>query len=486
MPNLFHMNFSHHFADLGEPFSKLVAPLSVREPCLLLWNAALAEDLGVQNGPSEDPDGLAQVFGGNAVPGSAQPVAMAYAGHQFGHFVPQLGDGRAHLLGELVDQAGMVQDVQLKGSGPTPFSRGGDGRCAIGPAIREYLMSEALFAMGVPTSRCLAVVSTGEPVMREGPLPGAVVTRVASSHLRVGTLQYFAARGLTDALRTICDTAIQRHDPDLAGSDPSRILTLFERVMDRQIELVTEWMRVGFIHGVMNTDNTALSGQTIDFGPCAMMNAYDPATVFSSIDRHGRYAFGNQPRIAQWNMARMAECLIPLVDESTDAAIEKLNPILDAFGERFRGSYLSMMGRKVGLEAPDEDLTNDLLTIMQTHQLDYTNTFVALGNSLSGDGIGAVHPGLESWFDRWERRLTDQPGGKLAAQSLMRRTNPLVIPRNHQVETVLGETTQELDGASAERFLKVIRSPYAVLPETLPYQEPPVDGDAGYRTFCGT
>ena len=482
------MRFTHSLAQLPDDSYQSIAPTPAPAPRLLLWNRQLAHDLGIDADRDHDADRLARTFAGNELPPGASPVALAYAGHQFGHFVPQLGDGRAHLIGELSDRSGKRLDIQLKGSGPTRYSRGGDGRCALGPAIREYLMSEALHALGVPTTRCLAVVTTGETVHRESPLPGAVVTRVAASHLRVGTLQYFAARGDVAGVRRLCDFAIQRHDPDIDPAGPDRYLALFERVMARQVALVIDWMRIGFVHGVMNTDNTALSGQTIDYGPCAMMNAYEPQTVFSSIDHQGRYAFGNQPRIAHWNMARLAECLVPLIDEDADRAVERLNSVLGTFADRFQQSWRRMMGGKLGLvdfRDSDATLVQDLLDRMLEDELDYTLTFQQLARALHGDA-SLLDSALQNWLELWRARVEDQPGGIGSALELMARNNPVVIPRNHHVEAVLAQCVGTGDGTPAERFLQVLRSPYSISPATADYQDPPAGGDCGYRTFCGT
>ena len=482
------MNFSNSYLQLGEPFYESVAPTPVDDPKLLLWNEPVAAELGIELDPDADAGYLAEVFSGNRTAPGSSPVALAYAGHQFGHFVPQLGDGRAHLLGELTDANGIAQDIQLKGSGRTRFSRGGDGRCGLGPAVREYIMSEALHAMGVPTARSLAVVLTGESVLRQTAQPGAVVTRVATSHLRVGTLQYFAARDQQEQVQALADYAIERHYPGLQDNGPNRFLGLLEQVLDRQVRLVTEWMRIGFIHGVMNTDNTALSGQTIDYGPCAMMNAFDPATVYSSIDTQGRYAFGNQPAIAQWNMARLAECLLPLVDPDPKAAADRLNPILQSFADKFRHSWYSMMGRKLGIDDfadSDQALVDDLLELMKTHELDYTNTFRKLAQAAdSEDEIPASE--LTDWIPAWRKRVSGQEGGIEAAQRLMAKTNPAVIPRNHHVEAVLADCAQSRAGSCVEPFLGVLRAPYDPGPEASRYQDPPADGDRGYQTFCGT
>lgn len=482
------MQFTQAYEQLDDRFYEPIAPKPVKAPDLVLWNAALAARLGIDRSPDDDATYLAQVFSGNRPAPGAKPVALAYAGHQFGHFVPQLGDGRAHLLGELTDLDGTAQEIQLKGSGPTRFSRGGDGRCGLGPAVREYLMSEALHALGVPTTRSLAVVTTGETVVRQEPQPGAVVTRVAASHLRVGTLQYFAARGQVDAVKTLCDFAIDRHYPDLEDTGPDRYLAFLDAVMGRQVRLVTEWLRIGFIHGVMNTDNTALSGQTIDYGPCAMMNAYDPATVFSSIDHQGRYAFGNQPRIAQWNMARLAECLVPLVDEDPDAAVERLNPVLEGFVDRIRDAWLAMMGRKLGLSdsrPADEALINDLLGILRDRELDYTVSFQKLAEALD-DGPEDLDDALQPWLPTWQERVREQAGGEARALEIMADANPVVIPRNHHVEAVIADCVESCDGACVEPFLTVLRSPFQRGPHTSRYEDPPPGGDGDYMTFCGT
>ena len=329
------MNFSNSYASLDEIFYERTRPIPVKNPQLFLWNSDLAEQLMIPNDLKRDPVALAQAFSGNSSMPGSDPVATVYAGHQFGSFVYQLGDGRAHLLGEVLDQSGQRWDIQLKGSGRTSFSRGGDGRCALGPAVREFIMSEAMNALGVPTTRCLAVVTTGEPVFRETPLPGAVVTRVASSHLRIGTFQFFAARGDHQALKILCNYTINRHYPELQKEGQNPYVSLIDKVIEKQIQLVVEWMRVGFIHGVMNTDNTSLSGETIDYGPCAMMGIYDPKTVYSSIDMMGRYAFGNQPDILHWNLARFAECLLPLINADENKAVEQVRPLIATFSRPF-------------------------------------------------------------------------------------------------------------------------------------------------------
>jgi uncharacterized protein YdiU (UPF0061 family) len=484
------MQFSNTHLGLGDPFYQSILPEPVPTPRLLLWNGALAEQLGMADELARDPARLAQVFSGNALLEGSEPVALAYAGHQFGHFVPQLGDGRAHLLGEVIDRAGQRRDIQLKGSGQTAFSRNGDGRCALGPAVREYIMSEALHWLGVPTTRTLAVVTTGEPVFRERPLPGAVLTRVAASHLRVGSFEYFAARRDRDSLRRLCDYAIDRHYPHLHEADGNPYLGLVEAVVARQVRLVVEWLRIGFIHGVMNTDNTAISGETIDFGPCAMLGRYDPATVYSSIDRQGRYAFGNQPSIAQWNMARFAEALLPLVDEDPERAVAAVTPLIDAFRPQFQQAYAQMLGDKLGLdgsEADDAALIEAWLALMEEKGLDYTLAFDELTRSLGDEGLEhSLSHRLGDWYPRWRERLGRLPADLTAVREAMRRHNPVVIPRNHQVEAVI-DACEQGDGAEAvESLLEVLRSPYREIPATARYQSPPSDGDCNYQTFCGT
>ena len=523
------MKFSNTYIQLDSAFYQKVMPSKVANPKLLFWNTKLADQLGVSQALEQDRLLLAQLFSGNQLPEGAEPIALAYSGHQFGHFNPQLGDGRAHLLGEVIDSNGTRQDIQLKGSGPTRFSRQGDGRCALGPAIREYLMSEAMYALGVPTSRCLAVVATGEIVYREHPHPGAVVTRVATSHIRVGTFQYFAARGDLTALKSLTDHAISRHFPeiisditpnivsniipdiipditpditpdiipdiisDIKSNDQRKVLAFIEAVINKQIDLIVHWMRVGFIHGVMNTDNTAISGQTIDFGPCAMMGTYHPDTVFSSIDKQGRYAFGNQPHIAQWNMARLAECLLPLIDDDEEIAVEKVEPLIMAFTARFERAHLTMLSKKLGLaqfQETDAQLINDLLTLLADKALDYTQTFERLTRSLGDETLAArIKTELGPWYSNWQTRLNTANGEISSALALMQKNNPVVIPRNHHMEAVLKacEASEASDNTKmAEEFLEVLRSPYNITPETERFQDSPEDGDSHYHTFCGT
>ena len=484
------MNFSNSYACLDDIFYERIRPSPVQDPQLFLWNSSLAELLMIPNELKHDSAALAQAFSGNSILPGLEPIATVYAGHQFGNFVPQLGDGRAHLLGEVLDQFGQRWDIQLKGSGRTSFSRGGDGRCALGPAVREFIMSEAMNALGVPTTRCLAVVTTGETVFRETPLPGAVVTRVASSHLRIGTFQFFAAQGDHQALKTLCNYTIERHYPELQEEGQNQYVPFIRKVIERQIQLVVEWMRVGFIHGVMNTDNTSLCGETIDYGPCAMMGIYDPQTVYSSIDTMGRYAFGNQPEILQWNLARFAECLLPLINADTNKAVDQVRPVIAEFADRFEQEYMKMMGRKLGLtvfKQEDQKLIISVLNRLKDRSLDYTVTFDLLTKSLTSEAAASqMNTELEECFDLWQKRLSEQHAGPQKVQELMRQHNPVVIPRNHHVEKVIQECEQTGKVTLAENFLQVLRSPYQELAQTSEYQDPPSDGDEGYQTFCGT
>lgn len=484
------MNFLNTYAGLDTVFYEKIRPDPVQAPRLLLWNSSLAERLMVPDELRHDSAALAQFFSGNRLLPGSDPIATAYAGHQFGSFVPRLGDGRAHLLGEVLDQSGRRKDIQLKGSGRTSFSRGGDGRCAIGPAVREYLMSEAMQALGVPTTRCLAVVTTGEKIFRETSLPGAVVTRIASSHLRIGTFQFFAARGDQKSLKTLCDYTIDRHYPELQEEGLNRYVLLIERVMERLIHMVTEWMRVGFIHGVMNTDNMALSGETIDYGPCAMMGVYDPQTVYSSIDRVSRYAFGQQPAIVQWNIARFADCILPLINTDTTEAIDQVGPVIAEFPDRFSRVYLKMMGKKLGLTSfkqSDQKLVFSFLEQLKERRKDYTITFDLLTKSLMSEDVAfRMRNELGETFDLWQKRLTRQDETLQSVQQVMRQHNPVVIPRNHHVEAVIQECEKTGKINMAKAFLQVLHSPYEELAHTSRYQDPPSDGDKGYRTFCGT
>ena len=477
--------FARALPELCVPWRGAAAPA----PRRVVFNHALARELGLPEG-LDSPAGAALLCGA-ASPADARPVAMAYAGHQFGQFVPRLGDGRALLLGEFTAVDGTRRDLHLKGSGPTPFARGGDGKAALGPMLREYLVSEALHALGIPTTRSLAVVATGETIHRDTPQPGAVLARVAASHLRVGTFEYLAARGDVAGLRRLADYAIERHDPDLAGRE-DRVLRLLERVIERQAALVARWMAVGFVHGVMNTDNMTLSGETIDYGPCAFMDAYDPATVFSSIDRHGRYAYGNQPRILQWNLARLAETLIPLLDSDTERALRLATERIEAVPERYRRHWLAQMRDKLGLsgEAPeDAALIEDWLDLLHRHQVDFTLAFRALTEAAGGDEIRLrrlftrATEALDAWLARWRRRAGTDPR---AAAARMARANPVYIPRNHRVEEALQAAATEGDLRPFERLLDALRTPHAPRPGLERYETPAPPELGPYVTFCGT
>lgn len=476
--------FENSYACLPERFYARLAPTAVRNPRLVKLNYPLAEELGL-DAQAWDGEMGAAVLAGNHLPAWAKPLAMAYAGHQFGHFSPQLGDGRAILLGEIIDRHGQRRDLHLKGAGRTPFSRGGDGRAALGPMLREYIISEAMQALGIPTTRSLAVVTTGETVFRDTMLPGAVLARVAASHLRVGSFEYFAARGDMEAVRTLADYAIERHYPALQER-PTPYLAFLDAVCEAQAVLIARWMQVGFIHGVMNTDNMTISGETIDYGPCAFMDAYDPATVFSSIDQQGRYAYGNQPRIAHWNLARLAEALLPLFDDQREKALTLAKDTLNQFPDRFERYWHEGMRRKLGLlsEQPDDvSLIHDLLTLMQEHGADYTNTFRQLCAVAEGDAAPA---GYEAWISRWQARLACESHPWQAAATLMRAHNPAVIPRNHRVEAALDAAVQQEDFAPMETLLAVLATPFAVKPEHAEYSHPPEPSERVYQTFCGT
>ena len=475
----------HTYAGLPTLFYTPVEPTPVRAPKWVKLNRALAEQLGLDAGELEGDEGAA-LFSGNRLPPGAQPVAQAYAGHQFGHFTG-LGDGRAILLGEQITPRGERFDVQLKGSGPTPYSRRGDGRAALGPMLREYIISEAMHALGIPTTRSLAVVATGEPVYRDRELPGAVLTRVAASHIRVGTFQWAAATRDEAALRALVDYTIRRHYPNLAEAEnPAR--ALLDTVVERQARLIAQWMLVGFIHGVMNTDNMAISGETIDYGPCAFMDAYDPATVFSSIDRHGRYAYGNQPTIAQWNLARFAETLLPLIDVEEKRAVELATESLRDFERRYREHWLDGMRRKLGLfgtEADDVSLIESLLEWMQKTKADYTNTFADLTRELPSECAQRDDVEFMQWHARWRKRLARQRESAEESDRLRRVNCPAFIPRNQRVEEALA-MAERGDLSVMERLLDVLGRPFDHEREAPEYRQPAGEAGAGYRTFCGT
>jgi uncharacterized protein YdiU (UPF0061 family) len=489
--------FENTYARLPERFYSRIAPRAVAAPHLVKVNVALARNLGL------DPDALAsprgvEILAGNCVTEGSDPLALAYAGHQFGHFVPQLGDGRAILLGEVVGRDGLRYDIQLKGSGPTPFSRAGDGRAALGPVLREYIVSEAMAALGVPTTRALAAVTTGERVLRETALPGAVLTRVAASHLRVGTFEYFAARRDTEGTRILADYAIARHYPEAAmAKGPYR--ALLDGAIARHAQLVAQWMLIGFVHGVMNTDNTSISGETIDYGPCAFMEAYDPGTVFSSIDAQGRYAYGNQPRAALWNLARLAEALLPiLVQEagSEEAAVALANEALTAFEPQFEAARTAGLRRKLGLlteREGDTDLIEDLLERMAANKADFTLTFRRLCDAAAGpegdNGVRALFadPGAyDTWAIAWRQRLEEESGSRQARAAAMRAVNPAFIPRNHMVEAALDAAVWRQDFQPFEELLDVVSRPYEERLGLERYATPARPEEYVCRTFCGT
>jgi protein adenylyltransferase len=486
--------FQNTYAALPEGFFARVAPTPVVSPRMVKLNRPLAMKLGLDPDMLESPEGV-EILAGKRVPNGADPIAMAYAGHQFGYFVPQLGDGRAILLGEVVDIDGARRDIQLKGSGPTPFSRRGDGRAALGPVLREYIVSEAMAALGIPTTRSLAATITGEHVMRETALPGAVLTRIASSHIRVGTFQYFAARGDTEGVKHLADHVIARHYPAIADAErPYRALR--EAVIARQADLVARWLLVGFIHGVMNTDNTSISGETIDYGPCAFMDHYDPAAVFSSIDEQGRYAYANQPRIALWNLTRLAECLLPLFSDDKDKAIEQAQTILAEFPGKFTAAYQSGLRQKIGLSTEqdgDDALVQDLLDAMAKHRADFTLTFRRLSDAAEDAAqdsdvrqLFAEPAAFDAWAARWRARIAGEPQTPAERASAMRSVNPAFIPRNHRIEAVIQAAVAHDDFAPFEELLAVLSKPYEEQPALADYANPPEPHQRVLQTFCGT
>ncbi|HXV50365.1 MAG TPA: YdiU family protein [Candidatus Binatia bacterium] len=461
-------------------------------PRLVKFNRELAEELGLDINALDSERG-ARIFAGNEIPEGAAPLAQAYAGHQFGGFVPQLGDGRALLLGEVVDRSGQRRDIQLKGSGPTPFSRAGDGRAALGPVLREYLIGEAMHALGIPTTRALAAVLTGEPVFRETPLPGAVLTRVAASHIRVGTFQFFAARGEQAKVKRLADYVIERHYPELK-EQANPYLGLLEHVCDKQAALVARWMHVGFIHGVMNTDNMAISGETIDYGPCAFMDHYDPSTVFSSIDTYGRYAYANQPKIAQWNLARFAETLLSLLDVDRNLAVARASEVVNNFPQRYEHHWLNGMRAKLGLfteEEADLNLATGFLTAMEGNKIEYTLAFRYLANAALGDeeplrALFSDPSAYDLWSQHWRARLVREATAPLERAQAMRRANPAFIPRNHRVEEALSASVKRDDYAPFDALLNILARPFDDQPEFAAFAEPAPEGQGRYRTFCGT
>jgi len=486
------IGFEHSYSGLPSRFFARVEPTPVTNPRLVVLNTRLCEELGLD--PKVIEPEAAAVFSGNRLPEDAGPIAMAYAGHQFGAFVPRLGDGRAILLGELRGRDGVLRDIQLKGAGLTPFSRNGDGRAVVGPMLREYLISEAMHSLGVPTTRSLAVVTTGETVFREGARPGAILTRVAASHVRVGTFQYFAARGDQEAIRALLEYVIARHYPAARGADAPALAVLGE-VAHRQAQLIADWMLLGFIHGVMNTDNMAISGETIDYGPCAFLDSYDPNTVFSSIDHGGRYAYANQPVIAQWNLARFAETLLFLIDADPEKAIGLATEVIEPFVGRFNAHLLAGMRRKIGLAAEaqgDTELIRRLLAVLQESQADFTLTFRRLALAAESPGRSAVpgelfpdSPRAEEWLRDWHERLAHDPQTPAERAAAMRRVNPAFIPRNHRVQAAL-DAADAGDYTLFFRLVTILQCPFDEQADAAAYGHPPQPSERVLQTFCGT
>ncbi len=473
--------FDNSYARLPDRFYARLAPTPVERPALIRVNEGLARDLGIDPAALASGPGV-EVLAGNRVPEGADPLAQAYAGHQFGGWVPQLGDGRAILLGEVLDSGGIRRDIQLKGSGRTPFSRMGDGRAWLGPVLREYVVSEAMHALGIPTTRALAAVATGETILREAPLPGAVLTRVASSHIRVGTFQFFAARQDTEALQALLDHVIARHYPEAEGP-----LDVLNAVIDRQARLVAQWMGVGFIHGVMNTDNCHVAGETIDYGPCAFMDAFHAERVYSSIDHYGRYAYNRQPDVLVWNLAQFATALLPLMGEDRNAAIEAATEAVHRFPDRFREEWLSVFRAKLGLEtAEDGDggLVDTLLARMQTLQADFTNTFRALGTASARDEF--LEPdGYDAWERDWRDRLAREGATPDGRREAIRAANPAYIPRNHRIEAAI-RAGIEGDFTPFHRLVEVLSRPFEDQPDQTDLRRPPAEDEVVRQTFCGT
>ena len=484
MKNNINWNFDNTYSKLPEPFREKIDPVKVKNPKLILLNESLAEDLNLDFSKISQSE-LSALFTGNELPKNSISIAQAYAGHQFGHFT-MLGDGRAVLIGEHISKNNHRYDIQFKGSGKTAFSRSGDGRAALGPMLREYVISEAMYSLNIPTTRSLAVAKTGENVIRETQLEGAILTRVASSHIRVGTFQYIAARNKKDELETLFEYVIKRHFPDIQNSK-NKALDLLKVVLDKQIDLVVNWMRVGFIHGVMNTDNMSIAGETIDYGPCAFMDIYDPKTVFSSIDKLGRYAYCNQPVITKWNLSRFAECLIPLIDKDQDTAIKSATEIIDTFEKTYEEKWLNMMRNKLGLLGTDEKdkyLILDLLTWMHQNKVDYTNTFCYLMNFQNQENNIYEDNNFSNWKKRWERRSLKDDSTKKKCIELMRNNNPLVVPRNHKVEEALNKANKG-NLKPFNRLLEVLNKPYIEQEDITHYQVPSQLSEK-YKTFCGT
>ena len=480
-------HFDNSYSRLPETMFSRLNPIPVKAPKLIILNEPLSEELGL-NFSKVKNDNLASMFSGNSLPEGSECIAQAYAGHQFGHFT-MLGDGRAIVIGEHINKNNKRFDIQFKGSGQTPYSRNADGRAALGPMLREYIISESIYSLGIPTTRSLAVVATGEKVIRETPLPGAILTRIATSHIRVGTFQYAAIKGNLNNLKTLLDYTISRHYPDLKNTK-NPPLALINAVMEKQIELVTNWMRVGFIHGVMNTDNMTISGETIDYGPCAFMDAYNPETVFSSIDHNGRYAYFNQPGIAKWNLARFAESLIPFVDEKKDRAIDILTENINKFDEIYKKHWLNMMRKKLGLfgeKSEDENLINELLSWMHENNADYTNTFCSLNKETILNDKLFKNNKFSNWYQKWKNRLNMNNKPMELSSNLMNENNPLVIPRNYKVEEALDAASNNDDLEPLKILLNILKKPYNRHSEISSYQSPPpLESQKSYKTYCGT
>ena len=476
--------FDNTYYRLSDIFKEDIKPIPVKKPELVLLNKTLAENLNL-NFSNLDNQELSELFSGNSLPKGSNSIAQAYAGHQFGHFT-MLGDGRAVLIGEHLSKDNKRYDIQFKGSGKTAFSRNGDGRAALGPMLREYIISEAMNGLGIPTTRSLAVVKTGEDVIRETSLPGAILTRIASSHIRVGTFQYIAARQKKDEIEVLLNYVIDRHYPDIKNSK-NKATELLSIVLEKQINLVVSWMRVGFIHGVMNTDNMSISGETIDYGPCAFMDTYDPKTVFSSIDQMGRYAYFNQPVITKWNLSRFAECLIPLIDKNQEKAIELATEIINSFEKKYEEKWLNMMRDKLGLFGMDEKdkfLILDLLTWMHQKKIDYTNIFCHLMNENIKEDKDYEDEDFKNWKKRWNERLKTNNNTPEKSLKLMRSANPIVIPRNHKVEEAL-EAAEKNNFKPITRLVEILKDPYSQQKNIINYQIPS-NSEKKYQTFCGT
>jgi uncharacterized protein YdiU (UPF0061 family) len=478
--------FDNTYSRLPKIMSSQLTPIPVKDPKIIILNNDFSKELGLDFSILDDEQ-LASVFSGNLLPKESKCIAQAYAGHQFGYFT-MLGDGRAIILGEHLSQSNKRFDIQFKGSGKTPYSRNADGRAALGPMLREYIISEAMHGLNIPTTRSLAVVTTGENVIRETPLPGAILTRVADSHIRVGTFQYATMQKNIKTLKTLFNYTINRHYPKLKDSN-NQALSLLKIVMENQIKLVINWMRVGFIHGVMNTDNMTISGETIDYGPCAFMDTYNPETVFSSIDHQGRYAYCNQPSITQWNLTRFAETLLPIIHSNKDKAIEIATETINDFSKIYKKSWLEMMRKKLGLfgeETEDENLINNLLSWMNQKKTDYTNTFNSLNKEDLSKNKLFQDNNFINWYKKWKLRLTEYKSSEQSSSDLMSANNPKIIPRNYKVEEALNAATNNDDLTQIHNFLKVLKNPYKDHSEIANYQSSPPPSDKIYKTFCGT